>query len=76
MGQEHIVDSFIVVVAGGVGNLLGTAISSLGIGVIDQVLQPFIGPVMGRVSVLLGVILFLQFRPGGLFPSKSRSLED
>jgi len=76
MGNTYIVDSFMVVVAGGVGNLFGTAISALGIGVIDQSLQPILGPVMGKISVLIGIIIFLQFKPGGLFPSRSRSLDD
>ncbi|MGJ8657711.1 MAG: urea ABC transporter permease subunit UrtB [Akkermansiaceae bacterium] len=76
MGSTYIVDSFMVVVAGGVGNLFGTAISALGIGVIDQSLQPIFGPVMGKISVLFGIIIFLQFKPGGLFPSRSRSLDD
>lgn len=76
MGQAYIVDSFMVVVIGGVGNLVGAAVSSLGIGMIDQTLQPFVGPVMGKIWVLIGIILFLQWRPGGLFPSRSRSLDD
>ncbi|MBK1833065.1 urea ABC transporter permease subunit UrtB [Roseibacillus ishigakijimensis] len=76
MGQTYIVDSFMVVVVGGVGNLFGAAISSLGIGVVDQGLQPLFGPVMGKITVLLGIILFLQFKPGGIFPARSRSLED
>jgi urea transport system permease protein len=76
MGQTYIVDSFMVVVVGGVGNLLGAALSSLGIGVIDQGLQPLLGPVMGKITVLFGIILFLQLRPGGLFPARTRSLDD
>ena len=76
MGQTYIVDSFMVVVVGGVGNLLGAALSSLGIGVVDQGLQPLLGPVMGKITVLFGIILFLQLRPGGLFPARTRSLED
>ncbi|MBB5352737.1 urea transport system permease protein [Haloferula luteola] len=76
MGQAYIVDSFMVVVIGGVGNLFGAAVSSLGIGMIDQSLQPILGPVMGKITVLIGIILFLQWRPGGLFPSRSRSLDD
>lgn len=76
MGQAYIVDSFMVVVVGGVGNLLGTVFSSLGIGMVDQILQPYIGPVMGKIFVLFAIILFLQWRPGGLFPSRSRSLDD
>ena len=76
MGQTYIVDSFMVVVVGGVGNLLGAALSSLGIGVIDQGLQPLLGPVMGKITVLFAIILFLQLRPGGLFPARTRSLDD
>ncbi len=76
MGGDYIVDSFMVVVIGGVGNLMGAAVSSLGIGMIDQGLQPVLGPVMGKICVLFAIILFLQWRPGGLFPSRSRSLDD
>ena len=76
MGQTYIVDSFMVVVVGGVGNLLGAAISSLGIGMIDQGLQPLLGPVMGKITVLFMIIGFLQFKPGGIFPARSRSLDD
>ncbi|MFT5190914.1 MAG: urea transport system permease protein [Verrucomicrobiales bacterium] len=76
MGQTYIVDSFMVVVVGGVGNLLGAGISSLGIGMVDQGLQPILGPVMGKISVLFMIILFLQFKPRGLFPARSRSLDD
>ena len=76
VGQTYIVDSFMVVVVGGVGNLFGTAISAMGIGVLDQSLQPLFGPVMGKICVLFGIILFLQFRPGGIFPARSRSLDD
>ena len=76
MGGTYVVDSFMVVVVGGVGNLFGAAISSFGIGVFDQCLQPLFGPVMGKITVLFTIILFLQFKPGGLFPSRSRSLDD
>jgi len=76
MGQTYIVDSFMVVVAGGLGNLIGAGISALGIGVTDQFLQPLLGPVMGKIVVLFAIILFLQWKPGGLFPTKSRSLDD
>mgnify|MGYP002628060432 CR=1 FL=1 len=75
MGQNYIVDSFMVVVAGGVGNLFGTVFASLGIGMTDQMLQPVLGPVMGKVCVLIAIIIFLQWRPGGLFAAKSRSLD-
>lgn len=76
MGQAYIVDSFMVVVVGGVGNLLGAGISAMGIGMVDQFLQPLLGPVMGKIVVLFTIILFLQWKPGGLFPTKSRSMDD
>jgi urea transport system permease protein len=76
LGQSYIVDSFMTVVVGGVGNLMGTVISALGIGVIDQSLQQILlNPVLGKILVLLGIILFLQWRPAGIFVTKSRSLE-
>lgn len=75
MGQSYIVDCFMIVTVGGVGNIVGAAISSLGIGSVDQMLQPLLGPVMGKITTLLAVILLLQWKPGGLFPSRSRSLE-
>jgi urea transport system permease protein len=76
LGQEYIVDSFMTVVVGGVGNLIGTVASALSIGVADQSLQQSLGnPVIGKILVLVGIILFLQWRPAGLFVTKSRSLE-
>ncbi len=75
MGQSYIVDSFMIVTVGGVGNIVGASLSALGIGSVDQMLQPLLGPVMGKITTLLAVILLLQWRPGGLFPSRSRSLE-
>jgi urea transport system permease protein len=76
LGQSYIVDSFMTVVVGGVGNLLGTVISALSIGVLDQSLQQLLGnPVMGKILVLASIILFLQWRPAGIFVTKSRSLE-
>ena len=75
MGQNYTIDSFMVVVSGGVGNMLGTVYASLGIGMADQALQPSLGPVMGKVCVLFVIILFLQWRPQGLFAARSRSLD-
>lgn len=76
MGQDHIVGAFMTVVVGGVGSIFGTVISALGIGVIDQSLQQILGnPVLGKILVLGGIILFLQWKPAGLFVTKSRSLE-
>ena len=76
MGQAYLVDSFMVVVIGSLGNLLGAGLSALGIGLVDQLLQPSLGPVLGKITVFFLIILFLQWRPGGLFPTKSRSLDD
>lgn len=77
LGQSYIVDCFMVVVVGGVGSIAGTVVSALGIGLTDQSLQQILGnPVLGKILVLLGIILFLQWRPAGIFVSRSRSLED
>lgn len=76
MGQAYIVDCFMVVVTGSVGNLLGAGLSAMGIGLVDQLLQPSLGPVMGKITVFMVIILFLQWRPGGLFPTRSRSLDE
>ncbi len=75
LGQSYIVDCFMVVVLGGVGNLVGTVAAALGIGVTDQLLQPWVGAVLGKISVLGAIILFLQWRPAGIFVTRSRSLE-
>ncbi len=77
MGQNYIVDCFMTVVVGGVGNLPGTVISAFGIGLTDQSLQQILlDPVIGKILVLLAIILFLQWRPAGIFTTRSRSLED
>jgi urea transport system permease protein len=76
LGQTYIVDSFMTVVLGGVGSIVGTVCSAFGIGTADEVLQQTTGsPVTGKIVVLLAIILFLQWKPGGLFASKSRSLD-
>ena len=76
LGQDYIVDAFMTVVVGGVGNLVGTVVSALGIGIIDQALQQILlNPVLGKIIVLGLIILFLQWRPAGIFVTKSRSLE-
>ena len=77
LGQSYIVDAFMTVVVGGVGSLYGTIFSALGIGMADQSLQQILGnPVLGKILVLAGIILFLQWRPAGLFVTRSRSLEN
>ena len=76
LGQSYIVDSFMVVVVGGVGSIVGTVCSAFGIGTSDQVLQQVMGsPVMGKIIVLAAIILFLQWKPGGLFTTRSRNLD-
>jgi urea transport system permease protein len=75
LGQNYIVDCFMIVVLGGVGNLVGTVSASLGVGVTNQILEPWLGAVLGKILVLAAIILFLQWRPAGLFVTRSRSLE-
>ena len=75
LGQSYIIDCFMVVVLGGVGNLVGTVSAAAGVGITDQILQPWLGAVLGKISVLVAIILFLQWRPNGLFVTRSRSLD-
>ena len=76
LGQTYIVDSFMTVVLGGVGSIVGTVCSAVGIGTSDQVLQQTTGsPVTGKIVVLVIIILFLQWKPGGLFSMRSRSID-
>jgi len=75
LGQSYIVDSFMVVVFGGVGNLGGTLIGGMLIGTVNMILEPYAGAVLGKVLVLVGVILFIQRRPRGLFPQRGRAAE-
>jgi len=76
VGKTYIVDSFMVVVLGGVGKLLGTVLASLGVGMSNKLLEPAIGgtaaAVYAKVGILVLVILFLQLKPTGLFPAKER----
>lgn len=76
MGQQYIIDSFMVVVFGGVGNLLGTLFAALSLGVVNKFLEPFAGAVLGKIMVLVFIILFIQWRPRGLFALKGRFVED
>jgi urea transport system permease protein len=76
LGQAYIIDSFMVVVFGGVGNLWGTLVAGLGLGVINKVLEPVSGAVLAKILVLIFIILFIQKRPTGLFPQKGRAIED
>lgn len=75
LGQAYIIDSFMVVVFGGVGNLLGTLVGSLTLGVANKFLEPVSGAVLAKILVLVFIILFIQKRPRGLFPQKGRAAE-
>jgi urea transport system permease protein len=75
LGTGYIIDSFMVVVFGGVGNLAGTLVGSLLIGVVNKVLEPFAGAVLGKIFVLVAIILFIQRRPRGLFALRGRFVE-
>lgn len=76
MGQTYIVDAFLVVVVGGVGKLIGTVVSALGIGLLSKGFEFFFEAVYGKVIMLGIIILFLQYKSKGLFPDKGRSSED
>jgi urea transport system permease protein len=75
LGQNYIVDAFMVVVTGGVGKLAGTIVASLGIGGLNKLIEPGLGAVYGKVFILVLVILFLQWRPSGLFAMKGRDAD-
>ncbi|HEX5656761.1 MAG TPA: urea ABC transporter permease subunit UrtB [Polyangiales bacterium] len=75
LGQNYIVDSFMVVVLGGVGKLAGTVIGAFGLGIINKLLEPVSGAVLGKIIVLGLIILFIQKRPQGIFALKGRAVE-
>ncbi len=75
MGQAYIIDSFMVVVFGGVGNLWGTLVGAFSLGVVNKFLEPVTGAVLAKILVLVFIILFIQKRPRGLFPQKGRAAE-
>ena len=75
LGQGYIIDSFMVVVFGGVGNLWGTLVAALTLGIANKFLEPLAGAVLGKIAVLVFIILFIQKRPRGLFALKGRSVE-
>ena len=76
LGQSYIIDSFMVVVFGGVGNLWGTLVASLTLGVANKILEPYAGAVLGKIAILVFIILFIQKRPRGLFALKGRAVEN
>ncbi|MEH6452004.1 MAG: urea ABC transporter permease subunit UrtB [Psychromonas sp.] len=75
LGQAYIIDSFLVVVFGGVGNLWGTLVAAMTMGTFNKFLEPSMGPVLANIIVLVGLVLFIQKRPKGLFPQKGRAAE-
>jgi urea transport system permease protein len=75
LGQGYIIDSFMVVVFGGVGNLWGTLVGALSLGIANKFLEPFAGAVLAKIAILVLIILFIQKRPRGLFALKGRAVE-
>ena len=75
LGQNYIIDSFMVVVFGGVGNLWGTLLGALTIGIANKFLEPYAGAVLAKILILVLIILFIQRRPRGLFALKGRAVE-
>lgn len=75
LGQAYIIDSFMVVVLGGVGNLAGAVVGGMGLGLVNKFLEPVAGAVLGKISVLIFIVLFIQRRPQGLFALKGRLAE-
>jgi urea transport system permease protein len=75
LGQGYIIDSFMVVVFGGVGNLMGTLVGALSLGLVNKFLEPHAGAVLGKIIVLVAIILFIQKRPQGIFAPKGRAAE-
>jgi urea transport system permease protein len=75
LGQGYIIDSFMVVVFGGVGNLWGTTLGALTLGIVNKFLEPIAGAVLGKIVVLVLLILFVQRNPRGMFPLKGRAVE-
>lgn len=75
LGQSYIVDSFLVVVLGGVGKLVGSVFAAFSLGILNKILEPIAGAVLGKIVVLMAVVLVIQKRPQGLFAPKGRSVE-
>jgi urea transport system permease protein len=75
LGQSYIVDSFLVVVVGGVGQLAGTVVAGLGLGVLNKLLEGVAGAVLAKIAVLVLIVVFIQKKPSGLFALKGRSAE-
>jgi urea transport system permease protein len=75
LGQSYIIDSFMVVVFGGVGNIWGTLVGAFSLGILNKFLEPYAGAVLGKILVLVLIILFIQKRPRGLFALRGRAVE-
>lgn len=75
LGQSYIIDSFMVVVLGGVGQLAGTVVGAMGLGILSKFIEPFWGAVLAKIAVLVLIVLFIQKRPQGMFALKGRSAE-
>jgi urea transport system permease protein len=75
LGQGYIIDSFMVVVFGGVGNLWGTLVGAMTLGIANKLLEPYAGAVLGKIALLVAIIVFIQRRPRGLFALKGRAVE-
>ena len=76
LGQSYIIDSFLVVVFGGVGSLWGAMVGGMSMGVVNELLEPYAGAVLAKIFVLVALILFIQTRPRGLFPPTGRASEN
>ena len=75
LGQGYIIDSFMVVVFGGVGNLWGTLVGALSLGLVNKFLEPYAGAVLAKIFILVAIILFIQKRPRGIFALRGRALD-
>ena len=75
LGQTYIIDSFMVVVFGGVGNLWGTLIAGMSLGIGNKLIEPWAGAVLAKIILLVFIILFIQKRPRGMFPQRGRAVE-
>ncbi|MER2507736.1 MAG: urea ABC transporter permease subunit UrtB [Amaricoccus sp.] len=75
LGQAYIIDSFLVVVFGGAGNLWGTFAAAFSLGIANKFMEPFVGAVLAKILILVFIILFIQKRPRGLFPTRGRAVE-
>ncbi len=75
LGQSYIIDSFMVVVFGGVGNLWGTLVAGMSLGIANKIIEPWVGAVVAKVMILVFIIIFIQRKPRGLFPQRGRAAE-